>query len=60
MERINNSNLSKLFVTDTINLDGKGILDNLKIVSASDLFAEAIRRTFYNESISSLFNIDKS
>ena len=60
MERINNSNLSKLFVTDTINLEGKGKSDRLKIVSASDLFAEAIRRTFYNESISSLFNIDKS
>jgi ribose-phosphate pyrophosphokinase len=60
MERINNSNLSKLFVTDTINLEGKGKSDKLKIVSASDLFAEAIRRTFYNESISSLFNIDKS
>ena len=60
MERINNSNLSKLFVTDTINLEGKGKSDRLKIVSASDLFAEAIRRTFYNESISLLFNIDKS
>lgn len=60
MERINNSNLSKLFVTDTINLEGKGKSDKLKVVSASDLFAEAIRRTFYNESISSLFNIDKS
>ena len=60
MERINNSSLSKLFVTDTINLEGKGKSDKLKIVSASNLFAEAIRRTFYNESISSLFNIDKS
>ncbi len=60
INRINNSNLSRLFVTDTINIEGKGKSDKIKVVSAADLFAEAIRRTFNNESISSLFNVDKS
>lgn len=59
VERINNSELSKLFVTDTIAVGNKLQTDKIKVISASDLFAEAIRRTFNDESISSLFNIDK-
>ncbi|GBD86253.1 ribose-phosphate pyrophosphokinase [bacterium BMS3Abin03] len=59
IERIENSEVRKLFVTDTIDLGGKPHSDKIKVISAADLFAEAIRRTFNNESISSLFNIDK-
>jgi ribose-phosphate pyrophosphokinase len=59
IERIEKSDLSKLFVTDTIDLSDKPKSDKIKVLSAADLFAEAIRRTFNNESISSLFNIDK-
>ena len=59
IERIEKSDLSKLFVTDTIDLSGKLKSEKIKILSAADLFAEAIRRTFNNESISSLFNVDK-
>ncbi len=33
--------------------------DKIEKVSASEIFAEAIRRTYNNESISSLFDIDK-
>jgi ribose-phosphate pyrophosphokinase len=59
IERIEKSNLSKLFVTDTIDFSNKQKSEKIKVLSAADLFAEAIRRTFNNESISSLFNIDK-
>lgn len=59
IERIENSELKMLFVTDTINFDHKEKSTKIKIISAADLFSEAIRRTFNNESISSLFNIDK-
>jgi ribose-phosphate pyrophosphokinase len=59
VERIENSDITKLFVTDTIDFSLKQKSGKIKIISASDLFAEAIRRTFNDESISSLFNIDK-
>lgn len=57
LERINNSAITKLYVTDTIPL--KNGSDKIEVVSASDIFAEAIRRTYNKESISSLFDIDK-
>jgi len=59
IERIENSEITKLFVTDTLDIGSKHHSDKIKVISAADLFAEAIRRTFNNESISSLFNIDK-
>ena len=59
IKRIEKSDLGKLFVTDTIDLSDKPKSEKIKVLSAADLFAEAIRRTFNNESISSLFNIDK-
>lgn len=57
LERLNNSALTKLYVTDTIPLRRES--DKIEVVTASDIFAEAIRRTYNNESISSLFDIDK-
>jgi len=57
IERINNSEITKLYVTDTIPLKNES--DKIEVVTASDIFAEAIRRTYNNESISSLFDIDK-
>ena len=59
MERIRNSEVSKLFVTDSINIEGIHQEEKIQVVSSAELFAEAIRRTFNNESISSLFHIDK-
>jgi len=59
MERIRNSKVSKLFVTDSINIEGIHQEKKIQVVSSAELFAEAIRRTFNNESISSLFHIDK-
>lgn len=59
IERLQDSdNLVKLFVTDTIDIQSH-TCDKIEVVSSSKLFAEAIIRTHNNESISSLFNIDK-
>lgn len=57
-DRLVTSDIDKLFVTDTINFDQKKC-DKINVLSAAPLFGEAIIRTFKNESISSLFNIDK-
>jgi len=57
-ERLNNGYIDKLFVTDTINFD-ENASSRIQKISAAPLFGEAILRTYKNESISSLFNIDK-
>jgi ribose-phosphate pyrophosphokinase len=57
VKRIHESELEKLYVSDTIRFEGNS--DKIKVITASDMFAEAIRRTSNNESISSLFEIDK-
>lgn len=59
LERISNSKVTKLFLSDTINTEAMHKENKIQIVSSAELFAEAIRRTFNNESISSLFHIDK-
>ena len=57
-DRLNRGDTDKLFVTATINFD-EHACDRIVKISAAPLFGEAIKRTFKNESISSLFNIDK-
>lgn len=52
-ENIENSVLEKLVVTDTIPL--KQECSKIEVVSVADLFAVAIRNTFENKSINSLF-----
>ncbi|MBK7104039.1 MAG: ribose-phosphate pyrophosphokinase [Ignavibacteriae bacterium] len=59
IERIENSAITKLYVTDSIPLKENGNLKKIVVLSASRLLAEAIRRTHNHESISSLFDIDK-
>jgi len=51
-DRLNGSDIDKLFVTDTINYD-ESTCDRIVKISAAPLFGEAIQRTFKNESISS-------
>lgn len=60
IERIENSEIKKLYVTDSIPLSKKTLSSKIVVRTCSELFAEAINRSFYNESISSLFEIDKS
>ena len=60
VKRIEDSELNKLYVSDTIPL--KEGVESSKIVvrTVSELFSEAVMRSYRNESISSLFEIDKS
>jgi ribose-phosphate pyrophosphokinase len=57
LERIDNSDISKLLVTDSMQL--KKTSSKIEVMSVSKIFAEAIRRSFDNKSISSLFDVDK-
>ena len=54
-ERINNSKLTELIVTDTIPLKEQS--DKIRVVSVADLFADVINRLVHNESISTHFII---
>ena len=54
-ERITNSKITELIVTDTIPL--KQAHDKIRVISVSDLFADVIRRMVNNQSISSHFII---
>lgn len=56
LELIRDSVLDEMVVADTIPLRGDAPA-NLHRVSVSSLLAEAIRRTYYGESISALFNM---
>lgn len=60
INRIDNSDINKLYVTDSIPLPKDIKSNKIKVRTASGLLAEAIRRTHNHESISSLFDIDKS
>jgi ribose-phosphate pyrophosphokinase len=55
MERINNSKLTELIVTDTIPLKEKS--DKIRVITVADLFADVIDRLVKNESISTHFII---
>jgi ribose-phosphate pyrophosphokinase len=59
LKRVEKSKLTKLFVSDTIPFKEDGKTDKVAVITVSEIFAEAIRRTFNNESISSLFDVDK-
>jgi ribose-phosphate pyrophosphokinase len=54
-ERINNSKITELVVTDTIPI--KQISPKIRVVSVAELFADVIKRLIQNESISSHFVI---
>ncbi len=60
VERLNASALTKLFVSDSIDLKDDKKIENMEVVSSADVFAEAIIRTYKNESVSSLFDVYKS
>jgi ribose-phosphate pyrophosphokinase len=59
LKRIESSEIDKLYVTDSIPLK-ENCCEKIVVRSASGLLAEAIIRSNRNESISSLFEIDKS
>jgi ribose-phosphate pyrophosphokinase len=56
MERISGSVLKEVIVTDTIPLRNEAVAcDKIKVLSISGLLSEAMKRIYYNESVSSLF-----
>ncbi len=57
LERIDSSPVTALVVTDSIPL--RGVSPKIELRSVAKLFAEAITRTHNNQSISSLFDVDK-
>lgn len=56
VERIENSEIEKFIVTDTVPLSEEKKIDKIKVVSVASLFAEAIMRVHKNESVSKLFD----
>jgi ribose-phosphate pyrophosphokinase len=59
LKKIEAAALTKLYVSDTIPLKNETKISKISVITASSIFAEAIDRTYNNESISSLFDTDK-
>jgi ribose-phosphate pyrophosphokinase len=56
LERINDSQLDELVVTDTIPLSEEALASpKIRLLSVAELLAETIRRISQNESVSSLY-----
>ncbi|RKX26087.1 MAG: ribose-phosphate diphosphokinase, partial [Candidatus Zixiibacteriota bacterium] len=55
IERINNSPIKKMIISDSIDVSEKQLGDKFEIISCSELMGEAIKRIFDEESVSSLF-----
>lgn len=56
IERINTSDIQELIITDTVPLGEKASLTSkIKVLTAAEMLAEAIRRIHEDESVSSLF-----
>lgn len=57
IERIENSGLTRMLVTDSLELPRQS--ERIQVVSVAHIFSEAMKRTFKHMSISSLFDVDK-
>ena len=55
IDRLKNSTIKKLIVTDTVLIPDSKKLDNMEIVTVANVFGEAIRRVYEGESVSALF-----
>ena len=55
IERIENSAISELIVLDTIRLPKEKEIDKIKVLTVAEMFGEAIKKRFSNESVSVLF-----
>lgn len=56
VERIENSEIKKFIITDSIPLAEDKKIDKIEIVSVAPIFAKAIKRIHENESVSKLFD----
>jgi ribose-phosphate pyrophosphokinase len=56
IERIEQSTIKEVIVTDTVPLHEKAkACSRIKVLSVAGLLSEAVRRIYYNDSVSSLF-----
>jgi ribose-phosphate pyrophosphokinase len=56
IERLESSDIKEIIVTDTIPLhDGAKACERVKVLSVAGLLSEAVRRIYYDDSVSSLF-----
>jgi len=56
LQRIEESNIKEVIVTDTIPLQERAIAcKRITVLSVAGLLSEAVKRIYYNESVSSLF-----
>ena len=55
MERLSESNIKKIIVTDTIAIPKENRIEKMKIVSVGNVFGEAVNRIHNGESVSALF-----
>jgi len=55
IDRIKESNIGELVVTDTVSIEDEKKLGNMEIVTVANVFGEAIRRVYDGESVSALF-----
>lgn len=55
IERLNESDIKKIIVTDTINIPKEKYMDKMDIVSVGTVFGEAVNRIHHGESVSALF-----
>ena len=57
IDRLKESPIKELIITDTISVKKEKQLPNMKIVSVANVFAEAIKRIHNGESVSALFDL---
>jgi len=55
IERLNESTIKKIIVTDTIAIPKEKQIDKMKIVTVANIFGEAVNRVHNGESVSALF-----
>ncbi len=56
IKRINDSVIKKMIISDSINIENKGLTDKFLVLSCANLFGEAIMRISGEKSVSSLFD----
>lgn len=56
IERINDSVIKKMIISDSINIEKKDLTDKFLVLSCANLFGEAIMRISGEKSVSSLFD----
>ena len=59
IDRIANSPIKELIVTNTVPLTGEKKIDKIKVLSIAPLFAEAIKRVHEAKPLGDLFEFDK-